>query len=332
MANTYDKINNICLVIIAAFCLGYALVFTKSILIPFVFAIFVHAICSPGISFFQTKCKVHRLIAIALTLLIFLGSSSLLLVFIIQSIQSFLEGASIYQATMYKFIGNCVQLLDKLGFAVDSNNLQNYIRELPIFSWAKNLTGSVVGFLGNSTLVLIFVIFLIAGEGAEHDSNKLLAEVRCRISRYMSVKLLTSLITACIVGSVLFVLGVDLAFMFAVLTFVLNFIPSFGSIIATALPIPVLLLQFGVDWQLFVVLGFCGSTQFIIGNILEPKMMGENMDLHPVTILICLVLWGLLWGLPGLFLSVPITAVIKIVLSRIETTKTFAEVLAGRLP
>lgn len=332
MKSSYDKINNISLVIIATFCVAFALVYTKSILIPFVFALFTHAVISPAIDFFQSKCKINRLLSTLLTALIFLGVSSLLLIFVSRSITGFLNGASIYQEKVFEFFWYLIGIANNAGFNLDPNNLQSYLRGLPFFSWARGLTGGVVGFLGNLSLVLVFVLFLLAGETSKENENKLLGEIRFRISRYMSVKVLTSFVTGLIVAIVLLSLNVELAFMFAVLTFVFNFIPSFGSIIATALPVPVLLLQYGADWRLIVFLVFCGGTQFTIGNILEPKFMGENMDLHPVTVLLCLVMWGLLWGLPGLFLSVPITAALKIILSRIETTRGFAEMLAGRIP
>ncbi len=120
--------------------------------------------------------------------------------------------------------------------------------------------------------------------------------------------------------------------MFAILTVLLNFIPNFGSVIATLLPIPVLLLQYGLGWQTMTVITLLFAIQFCIGNLVEPKMMGESLDLHPVTILLFLMFWGLVWGLPGMFLAVPITAILKIILSRIETTLPLSELLAGRLP
>ncbi|MBN2224201.1 MAG: AI-2E family transporter, partial [Deltaproteobacteria bacterium] len=100
---------------------------------------------------------------------------------------------------------------------------------------------------------------------------------------------------------------------------------------ATLIPVPVILLQFGFCWRLWVVLAVSMVIQFTIGNIIEPKLMGERMDLHPITLLLFLMFWGLVWGIPGMFLAVPITAVLKIVLGRIETTQPLAELMAGRI-
>jgi AI-2 transport protein TqsA len=117
-----------------------------------------------------------------------------------------------------------------------------------------------------------------------------------------------------------------------VLTVLFNFIPTLGSILVTVLPVPVILLQFGFGWQLWVIFAASVLIQVTIGSLLEPKLLGERMDLHPITVLLFLMFWGLVWGLPGMFMAVPITAVIRIVLSRIDATKVLAELMAGRLP
>jgi len=159
----------------------------------------------------------------------------------------------------------------------------------------------------------------------------LISQTKSNISRYVATKFLTSLVTGTLVFILLVLFRVEMAFLFAVLTVLFNFIPNIGSIIATVLPIPVILLQFGFGWQLWVVLAVSATIQFTIGNVIEPKLMGERMDMHPITVLLFLMFWGLVWGLPGMFLAVPITAVLKIVLGRIETTQALAELMAGRI-
>ena len=104
------------------------------------------------------------------------------------------------------------------------------------------------------------------------------------------------------------------------------------EMIAVLLPIPVLFLQYGLGSRFFVFFGLLAATEFIIGNLLEPRFLGEGMDLHPVTVVASLIFWTLVWGVPGAFLSVPITASVKIVLSKIKHTRLVAEILAGRLP
>jgi len=123
-----------------------------------------------------------------------------------------------------------------------------------------------------------------------------------------------------------------MTFVFALGAMVLNFIPTIGPIIAVALPMPIVFYAYDLHWQFFFILSTLSILQFIIGNIIEPRVLGDIMDLHPITVLICLVFWALIWGVSGMFLAVPLTTVIKIIFERIEATKPFAEVLAGRLP
>ena len=95
---------------------------------------------------------------------------------------------------------------------------------------------------------------------------------------------------------------------------------------------PKLVVQFGFGWQFWVVLVLTSLIQFAVGSVLEPKIVGESLQLHPITIILSLLFWALVWGTAGMFLAVPITVVVRIVLERIEGTKPVAELLAGRLP
>jgi 4-hydroxybenzoate polyprenyltransferase len=122
------------------------------------------------------------------------------------------------------------------------------------------------------------------------------------------------------------------ALVFGLFTFLLNFIPSVGSIVATLLPLPVVLMSPAISGTTAVLaIVVPGVIQFGIGSVLEPKLMGSSLDLHPVVILVALIFWGMLWGIPGMFLATPITAVARILLEKIEMTRPVGELLAGRI-
>jgi AI-2 transport protein TqsA len=123
-----------------------------------------------------------------------------------------------------------------------------------------------------------------------------------------------------------------MAFVFGLLAFLLNFIPSVGSIIATLLPLPMAVAQFNTVWPIIGVVAIPGTLQLVIGNAIEPKLLGRGLELHPVTILLALAFWGLLWGYMGMVLAVPITAIIRIILIRFETTRAMGNLLGGKLP
>lgn len=326
-----SRINNICLMILAAWALTSGLIYTKAILIPFVISFFLYAISSPAIKWFEKKLKLPRLICALITIVLFLSTMSVVIVVIVFSFKNFIAGADVYMAKFVRFFDDTVLKIEALGFELDENTIREELLNLPILSYLKKITGSVVGLVGNSTLILIITSFLIAGEGVSSKSNELLGQIHKQISHYVSVKFALSFITSLLVGIILWSFGVELAFMFAILTFMLNFIPNIGSILATALPLPIVLLQYDLGVEFTLVLSLTLVIQFAIGNILEPKLMGESMDLHPVTVLLFLMFWGLVWGIPGMFLAVPITAIMKIIFSKIQATHFLSELMAGRI-
>jgi predicted PurR-regulated permease PerM len=149
--------------------------------------------------------------------------------------------------------------------------------------------------------------------------NRVTASIASQISRYLSIKLLLSAITGALVWLVLRLMGVDFPITWGVLAFLLNFIPTVGSIVATIPPVLLAVVQFYPNlWMAGVVLFILALIQQVIGNFVEPKLMGENLNLSPVVILLSLVFWGWLWGITGALLSVPIAAAIKIVCENIE--------------
>ena len=332
MSTPYEKINNVCLLILAATAVTVALIYTKSILVPFVIAFFLYSILSPAISALNHRLKWPRAIVAVLVATLFVICITLISIFIVNSLNGFFRDAAQYKDRIVEFAAWLRTTAEGFGFQIQDISIETYIKKLPFFSMAGNITLAAGAFLGNLLLVIVFVIFLLIGETASiSDDNNLISQMKSNISRYVATKFLTSLVTGILVFILLVSFRVEMAFLFGVLTILFNFIPNIGSIIATVLPIPVILLQFGFGWQLWVVLAVSSTIQFTIGNVIEPKLMGERMDLHPITVLLFLMFWGLVWGLPGMFLAVPITAVIKIILSRIETTETLAEFMAGRI-
>lgn len=223
----------------------------------------------------------------------------------------------------------------KIG--VDLNELQklttDYMKSF-LKSVAISTMQTALNFTTTSFFVAVFVIFLLAGRDPQAVvKNVIYFEIEKKIRSYISAKLIISLITGILVGLTLSLFGLELALVFGILTFLLNFIPSVGSLIATLLPIPVAFAQFSGDpWTIAGVILIPGAIQMAIGNGIEPKIMGEGLQLHPVTVLLALSFWTLLWGPIGAILAVPITAGIRIVLMRFESGQTAGNLLAGILP
>lgn len=330
----YQKMSAICLTIIAAGIITAGLVYTRALMIPLVIAIFFYTILA------QTAASLHRRfsfpawLALTVSILFFALCFAAIIFFTVNSVGGFLKGAEVYRDNLLSTVSDLVNKLSSHGVELDQASVTNYIKELPLFDWFKNFGKQLFSVVSNTTLIVLFIIFLLIGEkkAIPSVSNNTVQEMLANVSKYLSVKLVTSLVTGVIVGIILVSFKVKLAFLFALLAFLLNFIPSVGSIIAVLLPAPVLFLQFGFGANFFVVLGLMTATEFTIGNLIEPRFLGDGMDLHPVVVIASLIFWGLVWGVPGAFLSVPITASIKIILSKIKHTRPVAELLAGRLP
>jgi AI-2 transport protein TqsA len=193
-----------------------------------------------------------------------------------------------------------------------------------------SLSQTLVGLVSTSILVLIYVFFLLIGTPAVAQSPTI-REIDTQVRSYLSLKTVISIFTGLAFGFALRLFGVPMAFTFGVLAFLLNFVPNVGPLVASLLPIPLIVLDPTGDvvWMVSAITVIC-LIQMISGNLVEPKIMGDSSDLHPVAILLALMFWGMMWGVIGMFLATPITAAMKIMLDRFESTRWISNLMAGR--
>jgi AI-2 transport protein TqsA len=159
-----------------------------------------------------------------------------------------------------------------------------------------------------------------------------LDDIEKSIRRYTLTMVALSVLTGVLIWFPLFLLNVPFAYLFGFLAFLLNFIPNVGSIVATLLPVPVILLSPDLSITAKVLaLSLPAAIQIVLATLVQPRVLGRFLDLHPVVVLMALIFFGMIWGISGAFLAAPITAVIKIILERIPTTRPLAALLAGDL-
>ena len=329
----YLKACTICLTLIAVGVITALLVFTKALLIPLVIAVFLYTILAQMTLYLKNRFSFPSWLALTISVLLGITFFTAVILFTTSSVGEFFRGADMYRQNLIAAISDLSARLEPHGITLDQNFLESYFHNLPVFAWLKNMGGKLFSIISNITLIILFMVFFLLGsKRARPITNPAIKEMLANISVYLSVKLMASLITGVAAAAILIGFQVKLAVLFALFVFLLNFIPSVGSMIAVLLPVPVLFLQYGFSAPFWVVLGLLIATEFIIGSLIEPRFLGEGMDLHPVTVVGSLIFWTLVWGVPGAFLSVPITASIKIVLSKIKHTRIAAEILAGRLP
>lgn len=317
------------LITLSSIGITFALFSMKAVLVPFVFSILLYFVISPLMNWFKVKCHLPRIISLFITfsLVILFFTGFVLLLGI--SIKSFIQSGKLYYNNLLLLVEqiSSADFLTRFDIEIDLSVIEQFLTSLPILDWISYLSGSVVGIISNIFLVLIFLLFIVVGEKSETARQIIDDEVESKITRYIATKFFTSLLTGTITFIILISFQVDLALMFSIITFFLNFIPNIGSIIATAIIIPIIFLQYGIGVKLILIISTLTVTQFVIGNIVDPKLMGENLGLHPVFILLSLLFWGYIWGIAGMFLAVPLSAVLKILVNRSKITEFFLQTL-----
>jgi AI-2 transport protein TqsA len=365
--NYERRIQTICLLILTALGITAALYFFSSVLIPFVLAIFLTLCLTPFVDFQMHWLHIPRRSAIFTTLAVGCGFLVLATLLVTEAANQILQNRDEYEKQFQQLLVRTQGLLppdwytksnkqtsntDNPLIAPNSHVTKNSQNGIPdpnqlsqnpaeplirvptntIREVLTDIASSVMGVIQNGLMVLIFMIFMVAGQGTfKAPPTSLWWEIESRIKRYILTIMLTSGITGVLVGLSLSLLHVEFGWMFGFLAFMLNFIPNIGSIIATILPLPVALIdpQLGMISKILVLV-IPGCIQLVIGNIIQPKMMGESLDLHPIVVLLSLIFFGTIWGIIGMFLAVPITAVVNIFLQRFEYTRSIADLMSGK--
>ncbi|NBK22886.1 MAG: AI-2E family transporter, partial [Spirochaetia bacterium] len=240
-------------------------------------------------------------------------------------------------------------LSSKLSQFIELPTGTSFLAALPV-NWSNlaitSLTSISNKFLSVTKLaMLVFIFFLFLLLERQSAIPKLLAAVprskglkvavlferiTRQVSKYLLLKGVISAMTGVMFYLTALVTGLDLPILWGVLAFVFNFIPSIGSLIITTLTIIMALIQFAPAWSNVIYVGIMTiSIQTILGNIIDPKLQGGQLNLSPFVILVSLTLWGYIWGIPGMFLSVPITSVLQILCANVKSLRPIAILISS---
>lgn len=342
----YGRIQTIALVIIAFAVVLFLLVQARFMLIALATAIIIFALTSDVINFIarQKIGRVHVpnwLASLGALLLISLALIVLSTIFLTQvntvlsTTISYLERAPQAVATLFKWISPEAEqtILNSLS----SINISSYVRTFA--GQAGNLASGISSF---TVLVILFVGFLFAervwfdtklnnlvGDPVQADKiRRIITSIIRRVNYYLLVKTVVSVVTGGMVFAVAKAFKLDLASALGVLTFVLNYIPNVGSIIATVMVALVAFVQTGDPTSTGAIFVITGAIQFVNGSILDPMMMGHALRVSSFGIIISLAFWGAVWGIPGMFLSVPIMVMLMVVCSHVPMLRPIAVLLS----
>ena len=347
MERDYTKPIFFVLLFFAFILLGFLCKVLSSVLVPVAIAIFMALAFYPVVKNLEAKAKIKwgigTLLVVALLLIVIASVSSIL----VKGVSTIANEYSKYEN---RFMSIYRILAQQFNLTIDEdksflNNLwgilevRQYIQDI-----ALGLSSGVVS-LGKS-LVLIIIMFaflLLEIKGlknritnAVEDKNKqtvlnISQQIGQDVVRFLSIKFFISLATGLLVFIASLIIGLDFPIVWAFLAFVMNFIPTFGSIISTLLTTLFALLQFYPHYgKVIFIFLFIFAVNFILGNILEPRIEGDRLGLSPFAILVSLALWGYIWGFIGMILAVPMTVIVKIFCENIPYLNIVSTVLGSK--
>lgn len=302
----------------------------------FLMALFIAVISTPSIRWLESK-KFPQGLAIVTVLIVILLFVSLIVYLVGDSIQSFSANKDVYASKLQEQLNGATQWLVSIGLPAQGLDIESIVAKADIMALVTRVIGGLGVIFSDFFIIFLSVIFILSEitsfpnkfARAFSDSqdkmvyvNRVLAKVR----HYLAIKTVASLVTGMVVSLLLIFIGVDYPFLWGMLTFLLNYIPNIGSIIAAIPALILALVQLGPTAMLWTIVSFFAVNN-LIGNYLEPKFMGKMLGLSTFVVFLSLIFWGWVFGPVGMFLSVPLTMTIKIALETNDKTRWLAIML-----
>ncbi len=273
-----------------------------------------------------------------LSLAIIFGAVQATINLIITSLSAIVANFSTYKVTLDALL---IDLGESLGVVDITDQVQNQLNKVDLQGFLTSTLSSLSATVGTIVIVIIYIVFLLLEEVAFSkkidaifpDQRKrariqeVLNEIYESTNKYITLKTGISILTGALSYIVLRLFDIDYAFLWAFLIFIFNYIPYIGSLIATLLPSIFAIVQFGSLWSFVWVFISVEVIQLVVGNYIEPKVMGRSLNLSPLVVVVALSFWGYVWDLLGMFLSVPITSIMLITLAQFPATRKIAILL-----
>jgi len=327
------------LLILASFIIVVAgMKAASSILVPFFLAVFIAVICTPPLFWLQRK-GVPKTIALIFILAVILVIGSLLGVLIVPSLNDFLRSLPGYQEQLSTHLENFIIWLREKDINIPAKEVPRILNPGWVMSLAGGIFSSLSIVLTDALLILLTVVFILL-EVADfpkklrlvlknpEKSLSAIEKFSNDAKRYLIIKTMLSATEAFVIWLWLTILGVDYPVLWGMLVFLLNYVPNIGSIIAALPPSLLALVQIGLGHALMTALGFL-VVNTVMGNLLEPKLMGKGLSLSPLVVFLSMAFWGWVLGPIGMILSVPMTSLVKIAMESYEETRGLATMLGS---
>ena len=313
----------------------------ETIVIPIMLALFVAIISTPFLrSLAKHGVPPSLAVLIVLSVLIIFGGA--LVMIVSQSIDAFLTRLPLYQSRLQNLIVDWLPHLERWDIPVNREMVMNHLNPSQMMGWVGSALAGIGSLLTNLFLVIFIVIFiLMEGAGfsdklkvALPNADKSISDAHGfmkQVNQYLMIKTTISFITGVLVTIWLWWLDVDFPVLWGLIAMLMNYIPNVGSLIAAVPAVLLALVQLGLGDAMFVILGYV-VINVIMGNLIEPRFMGKGLGLSPLVVFLSLILWGWLFGPVGMFLSIPLTMIVKIALEQNPSTRWIAILLGNEVP
>jgi AI-2 transport protein TqsA len=322
---------------VAAFVIIFAaVIYAKSIITPFILALFISIICEQPVFWLEKKGAPRWLaliIVIAGLVILFTGFGFL----IGGAISSFSANLSKYEGPLTSIRDSFISFLNEKGIKIPKDQIMNLVQPAKILEYTAGALNKLLNMMGNIFLIFLIILFTLMEFGSFSLKAKAIligsdktvsyfSTILQNIRHYLGIKTLICLLTGVFVYIALLIIGVDYPLLWALIAGLMNYIPNIGSIIAAVPAVIFALIELGISGALWT-LGSFMIVNNVLGNFIEPRIMGKGLGLSALVVFLSLIFWGFILGPVGMFLSVPFTMTIKIILEQNERTKWIAILL-----
>ncbi|MFL2538852.1 MAG: AI-2E family transporter [Candidatus Rariloculaceae bacterium] len=321
--------------VIAFVVVIYGMQAARVILVPLLVAVFVAILCAPVMKYLERQ-RVPTGLAVAMVVILIVGIMVLAGSFVGGSIGAFNERLPFYQERLNERLTDIAALF---GQQITVGRLIESVQPGSAMGFAANLLNSLQGLLANFFLIMFTVIFILLESSTlpakmqlmmrnSRSDTEYFRKFTESLQRYLGIKTLTSLSTGLAVGILTGIFGLDFPVLWGLLAFLLNYVPSIGSLIAAIPAVFIALIQLSLLQALMIGLGYF-VINIAIGGVIEPRVMGRGLGLSTLIVFLSLVFWGWIFGPVGMILSVPLTMTAKIALESSEKTALIAALLSA---
>jgi len=312
---------------------------SQTLIIPFLLALFLAIICAPVVSWL-TRARVPVGVAVLIVVIVLLAVFSGFGAIVGSSVNEFAAFAAQYQVRFDGLIASATTWFEAHDIDPQSLDVLTMLQPGRLINMLGGVLKNLAAVLSNLFLIILTMIFMLleaatfpikmqaaVRRGGVDIEN--LGQIVGQIQRYLGIKTATSLATGLLVGVWTAVIGLEFAVVWGLLAFLLNYIPSIGSIVAAVPAVLLGLVQGGIGYAFLVAAGYV-VVNVAIGNFIEPYLLGLTLGLSTLVVFLSLVFWGWMWGSIGMLLSVPLTMILKILLENTDDLQWIAVMLDNR--